>query len=123
MNVGNSLKTTNPLPPGIPITISHGSLPTITAFAKWQELCVFPYAEAEGWIFLQQRNHRYSEWGKRKIDSESAIPLYVPAVKTITPTKQNSTLTAIDVENVKLDYQPGDAPRASAKTGHQSGQI
>ena len=53
--------------------------------------------------------------GESVKSSLSGEYLYLPAVKTITPTKQNSTLTAIDVENVKLDYQPGDAPRASAK--------
>lgn len=53
--------------------------------------------------------------GESVKSSLSGEYLYVPAVKTITPTKQNSTLTAVDVENVKLDYQPGNAPRASAK--------
>ena len=53
--------------------------------------------------------------GESVKSSLSGEYLYVPAVKTITPTKQNSTLTAVDVENVKLDYQPGNAPQASAK--------
>ena len=93
---------------------SHGSLPTITEFESGKK---YVYS-----LMLKPKNgYSFSNETAVTVNGESVKSslsgeyLYVPAVKTITPTKQNSTLTAIDVENVKLDYQPGDAPRASAK--------
>ena len=93
---------------------SHGSLPTITEFESGKK---YVYS-----LMLKPKNgYSFSNETAVTVNGESVKSslsgeyLYVPAVKTITPTKQNSTLTAVDVENVKLDYQPGDAPRASAK--------
>lgn len=93
---------------------SHGSLPTITEFESGKK---YVYS-----LMLKPKNgYSFSNETAVTVNGESVKSslsgeyLYVPAVKTITPTKQNSTLTAIDVENVKLDYQPGDAPRTSAK--------
>nr|WP_302119317.1 hypothetical protein [uncultured Ruminococcus sp.] len=93
---------------------SHGSLPTITEFESGKK---YVYS-----LMLKPKNgYSFSNETAVTVNGESVKSslsgeyLYVPAVKTITPTKQNSTLTAIDVENVKLDYQPGDAPQASAK--------
>ena len=93
---------------------SHGSLPTITEFESGKKYVYFLMLKPkDGYSFNSETAVTVN--GESVKSSLSGEYLYVPAVKTITPTKQNSTLTAIDVENVKLDYQPGDAPRASAK--------
>ena len=93
---------------------SHGSLPTITEFESGKRYVYFLMLKPKnGYSFNSETTVTVN--GESVKSSLSGEYLYVPAVKTITPTKQNSTLTAIDVENVKLDYQPGDAPRASAK--------
>ena len=93
---------------------SHGSLPTITEFESGKKYVYFLMLKPNnGYSFNSETTVTVN--GESVKSSLSGEYLYVPAVKTITPTKQNSTLTAIDVENVKLDYQPGDAPQASAK--------
>ena len=93
---------------------SHGSLPTITEFESGKRYVYsLMLKPKDGYSFNRETTVTVN--GESVKSSLSGEYLYVPAVKTITPTKQNSTLTAIDVENVKLDYQPGDAPRASAK--------
>lgn len=93
---------------------SHGSLPTITEFESGKRYVYFLMLKPkDGYSFNSETAVTVN--GESVKSSLSGEYLYVPAVKTITPTKQNSTLTAVDVENVKLDYQPGDAPRASAK--------
>ena len=93
---------------------SHGSLPTITEFESGKKYVYFLMLKPkDGYSFNSETAVTVN--GESVKSSLSGEYLYVPAVKTITPTKQNSTLTAIDVENVKLDYQPGDAPQASAK--------
>lgn len=93
---------------------SHGSLPTITEFESGKRYVYsLMLKPKDGYFFNSETTVTVN--GESVKSSLSVEYLYVPAVKTITPTKQNSTLTAIDVENVKLDYQPGDAPRASAK--------
>ena len=93
---------------------SHGSLPKITEFESGKKYVYFLMLKPkDGYSFNSETTITVN--GESVKSSLSGEYLYVPAVKTITPTKQNSTLTAIDVENVKLDYQPGDAPQASAK--------
>ena len=93
---------------------SHGSLPKITEFESGKKYVYFLMLKPkDGYSFNSETTVTVN--GESVKSSLSGEYLYVPAVKTITPTKQNSTLTAIDVENVKLDYQPGDAPQASAK--------
>lgn len=93
---------------------SHGSLPKITEFESGKKYVYFLMLKPkDGYSFNSETAVTVN--GESVKSSLSGEYLYVPAVKTITPTKQNSTLTAVDVENVKLDYQPGDAPRASAK--------
>ncbi len=93
---------------------SHGSLPTITEFESGKRYVYsLMLKPKDGYFFNSETIVTVN--GESVKSSLSGEFLYLPAVKTITPTKQNSTLTAIDVENVKLDYQPGDAPRASAK--------
>ena len=93
---------------------SHGSLPTITEFESGKRYVYFLMLKPKDGYFFNSET-AVTVNGESVKSSLSGEYLYVPAVKTITPTKQNSTLTAIDVENVKLDYQPGDAPQASAK--------
>ena len=93
---------------------SHGSLPTITEFESGKKYVYFLMLKPkDGYSFNSETTVTVN--GESVKSSLSGEYLYVPAVKTITPTKQNSTLTAVDVENVKLDYQPGNAPQASAK--------
>ncbi len=93
---------------------SHGFLPTITEFESGKRYVYSLMLKPKnGYSFNSETTVTVN--GESVKSSLSGEYLYVPAVKTITPTKQNSTLTAVDVENVKLDYQPGDAPRASAK--------
>ena len=93
---------------------SHGSLPTITEFESGKKYVYFLMLKPkDGYSFNSETAVTVN--GESVKSSLSGEYLYVPAVKTITPTKQNSTLTAVDVENVKLDYQPGNAPQASAK--------
>ena len=93
---------------------SHGSLPTITEFESGKRYVYsLMLKPKDGYSFNSETTVTVN--GESVKSSLSGEYLYVPAVKTITPTKQNSTLTAIDVENVKLDYQPGNAPQASAK--------
>ena len=93
---------------------SHGSLPTITEFESGKKYVYsLMLKPKDGYSFNSETAVTVN--GESVKSSLSGEYLYLPAVKTITPTKQNSTLTAIDVENVKLDYQLGDAPQASAK--------
>lgn len=93
---------------------SHGSLPKITEFESGKKYVYsLMLKPKDGYSFNSETAVTVN--GESVKSSLSGEYLYLPAVKTITPTKQNSTLTAVDVENVKLDYQPGDAPRASAK--------
>lgn len=93
---------------------SHGSLPTITEFESGKRYVYsLMLKPKDGYSFNSETAVTVN--GESVKSSLSGEFLYLPAVKTITPTKQNSTLTAVDIENVKLDYQPGDAPRASAK--------
>ena len=93
---------------------SHGSLPTITEFESGKRYVYsLMLKPKDGYSFNSETTVTVN--GESVKSSLSGEYLYLPAAKTITPTKQNSTLTAVDVENVKLDYQPGDAPQASAK--------
>lgn len=93
---------------------SHGSLPTITEFESGKRYVYsLMLKPKDGYFFNSETTVTVN--GESVKSSLSGEYLYVPAVKTITPTKQNSTLTAVDVENVKLDYQPGNTPQASAK--------
>lgn len=93
---------------------SHGSLPTITEFESGKEYVYFVMLkQKDGYSFSSETAVTVN--GESVKSSLSGDFLYVPAVKTITPTKQTSTIAAIDIEDVKLDYQPGTAPQVSAK--------
>ncbi len=93
---------------------AHGSLPTVTKFENGKK---YVYS-----IMLKPKDG-YSFSSKTVITvngQKVSAPfvggsMYIPAVKTITPTKQTAAITSVAVENVKLDYQPGSAPKATAK--------
>ena len=98
---------------------AHGSLPTITEFESGEKYVYFLMLKPkDGYSFSRETAVTVNGWTVEQqnisvnLDGQS---VYVTGIATITPTKQNSTLTAVDVENVKLDYQPGNTPKASAK--------
>ena len=94
---------------------SHGSLPTITEFESGKKYVYFLMLKPNnGYSFNSETAVTVN--GESVKSSLSGEYLYVPAVKTITPTKQNTVITSAAVENVKLDYKDGEAPRTTATT-------
>jgi Zn ribbon nucleic-acid-binding protein len=92
---------------------SHGSLPTITEFESGKRYVYFLMLKPkDGYFFNSETTVTVN--GESVKSSLSGEYLYVPAVKTITPTKQNTVITSAAVENVKLDYKDGEAPRTTA---------
>ena len=92
---------------------SHGSLPTITEFESGKKYVYFLMLKPkDGYFFNSETIVTVN--GESVKSSLSGEYLYVPAVKTITPTKQNTVITSAAVENVKLDYKDGEAPRTTA---------
>ena len=92
---------------------SHGSLPTITEFESGKRYVYFLMLKPKnGYSFNSETTVIVN--GENVKSSLSGEYLYVPAVKTITPTKQNTVITSAAVENVKLDYKDGEAPRTTA---------
>ena len=92
---------------------SHGSLPTITEFESGKKYVYFLMLKPkDGYSFNSETAVTVN--GESIKSSLSGEYLYVPAVKTITPTKQNTVITSAAVENVKLDYKDGEAPRTTA---------
>lgn len=92
---------------------SHGSLPTITEFESGKRYVYFLMLKPKnGYSFNSETTVTVN--GESVKSSLSWEYLYVPAVKTITPTKQNTVITSAAVENVKLDYKDGEAPRTTA---------
>ena len=92
---------------------SHGSLPTITEFESGKRYVYFLMLKPkDGYSFNSETAVTVN--GESVKSSLSGEYLYVPAVKTITPTKQNTVITSAAVENVKLDYKDGEAPRTTA---------
>ncbi len=90
---------------------SHGSLPTITEFESGKKYVYFLMLKPkDGYSFNSETAVTVN--GESVKSSLSGEYLYVPAVKTITPTKQNTVITSAAVENVKLDYKDGEAPHA-----------
>lgn len=92
---------------------SHGSLPKITEFESGKKYVYFLMLKPKnGYSFNSETTVTVNvESVKLSLSGEY---LYVPAVKTITPTKQNTVITSAAVENVKLDYKNGEAPRTTA---------
>lgn len=73
---------------------SHGSLPKITEFESGKKYVYFLMLKPkDGYSFNSETTVTVN--GESVKSSLSGEYLYVPAVKTITPTKQNSTLTAV----------------------------
>ena len=92
---------------------SHGSLPTITEFESGKKYVYFLMLKPkDGYSFNSETAVTVN--GESVKSSLSGEYLYVPAVKTITPTKQNTVITSAAVGNVKLDYKDGEAPRTTA---------
>ena len=92
---------------------SHGSLPTITEFESGKRYVYFLMLKPKnGYSFNSETTVTVN--GESVKSSLSGEYLHVPAVKTITPTKQNTVITSAAVENVKLDYKDGEAPRTTA---------
>ncbi|WP_302515257.1 hypothetical protein [Ruminococcus bromii] len=92
---------------------SHGSLPTITEFESGKRYVYsFMLKPKDGYSFNSETTVTVN--GESVKSSLSGEYLYVPAVKTITPTKQNTVITSAAVENVKLDYKDGETPRTTA---------
>ena len=92
---------------------SHGSLPKITEFESGKKYVYFLMLKPkDGYSFNSETTVTVN--GESVKSSLSGEYLYVPAVKTITPTKQNTVITSAAVENVKLDYKDGEAPRTTA---------
>ena len=92
---------------------SHGSLPKITEFESGKKYVYFLMLKLkDGYSFNSETTVTVN--GESVKSSLSGEYLYVPAVKTITPTKQNTVITSAAVENVKLDYKDGEAPRTTA---------
>ena len=92
---------------------SHGSLPTITEFESGKRYVYsLMLKPKDGYFFNSETIVTVN--GESVKSSLSGEYLYVPAVKTITPTKQNTVITSAAVENVKLDYKDGEAPRTTA---------
>ena len=92
---------------------SHGSLPTITEFESGKRYVYFLMLKPkDGYSFNSKTTVTVN--GESVKSSLSGEYLYVPAVKTITPTKQNTVITSAAVENVKLDYKDGETPRTTA---------
>ena len=92
---------------------SHGSLPTITEFESGKKYVYsLMLKPKDGYSFNSETTVTVN--GESVKSSLSGEYLYVPAVKTITPTKQNTVITSAAVENVKLDYKDGETPRTTA---------
>ena len=92
---------------------SHGSLPKITEFESGKKYVYFLMLKPkDGYSFNSETTVTVN--GESVKSSLSGEYLYVPAVKTITPTKQNTVITSAAVENVKLDYKDGETPRTTA---------
>ena len=92
---------------------SHASLPTITVFESGKRYVYsLMLKPKDGYSFNSETTVTVN--GESVKSSLSGEYLYVPAVKTITPTKQNTVITSAAVENVKLDYKDGETPRTTA---------
>ena len=92
---------------------SHGSLPKITEFESGKKYVYFLMLKPKnGYSFNSETTVTVN--GESVKSSLSGEYLYLPAVKTITPTKQNTVITSAAVENVKLDYKDGETPRTTA---------
>ena len=94
---------------------SHGSLPTITKFKSGKEYVYsLMLRPKDGYSFSDETVVTVN--GETVKSSLSGEFLYVPAIKTITmpASPENEALENLNVNDVKIDYAPGEAPRATA---------
>ncbi len=94
---------------------SHGSLPTITKFKSGKEYVYsLMLKPKDGYSFSDETVVTVN--GETVKSSLSGEFLYVPAIKTITmpASSENEALENLNVNDVKIDYAPGEAPRATA---------
>lgn len=94
---------------------SHGSLPTITKFKSGKEYVYsLMLKPKDGYSFSDETVVTVN--GETVKSSLSGESLYVPAIKTITmpASSENEALENLNVNDVKTDYAPGEAPRATA---------
>ena len=94
---------------------SHGSLPTITKFKSGKEYVYsLMLKPKDGYSFSDETVVTVN--GETVKSSLSGEFLYVPAIKTITmpASSENEALKNLNVNDVKIDYAPGEAPRATA---------
>lgn len=94
---------------------SHGSLPTITKFKSGKEYVYsLMLKPKDGYSFSDETVVTVN--GETVKSSLSGEFLYVPAIKTITmpASSENEALKNLNVNDVKTDYAPGEAPRATA---------
>ena len=94
---------------------SHGSLPTITKFKSGKEYVYSLMLKSkDGYSFSDETVVTVN--GETVKSSLSGEFLYVPAIKTITmpASSENEALENLNVNDVKTDYAPGEAPRATA---------
>ena len=94
---------------------SHGSLPTITKFKSGKEYVYsLMLKPKDGYSFSDETVVTVN--GETVKSSLSGESLYVPAIKTITmpASSENEALENLNVNEVKTDYAPGEAPRATA---------
>lgn len=94
---------------------SHGSLPTITKFKSGKEYVYsLMLKPKDGYSFSDETVVTVN--GETVKSSLSGEFLYVPAIKTITmpASSENEALENLNVNDVKTDYAPGEAPRATA---------
>lgn len=94
---------------------SHGSLPTITKLKSGKEYVYsLMLKPKDGYSFSDETVVTVN--GETVKSSLSGEFLYVPAIKTITmpASSENEALENLNVNDVKTDYAPGEAPRATA---------
>ena len=94
---------------------SHGSLPTITKFKSGKEYVYsLMLKPKDGYSFSDETVVTVN--GETVKSSLSGEFLYVPAIKTISmpASSESKALENLNVNDVKTDYAPGEAPRATA---------
>ncbi len=92
---------------------SHGSLPTITKFENGKKYVYsIMLKPKDGYSFSSETVVTVN--GQRVSAPFVGGSMYIPSIKTITPTKQTDAITSVDIENIKLNYQPGDAAQPTA---------
>ncbi len=93
---------------------SHGSLPTITEFKNGKKYVYsLMLRPKDGYSFSSETVITVN--GQKVSAPFVGGSMYIPSIKTITPTQPSSAITSVDVENVKLNYHPGNVPQPTAR--------